>query len=175
MLAGTLVVNDRKILLIFLLLTAVGWFIVCDNGYFHTMFFRGDSYRIELFQAALEKIKLAFFFGHGLLAKFSHPLSGNGMLIGSPHNLYLSIWFHGGLVGFSLLIILMVLSIWQGLKIFFQDGNFTLGVLTVYGLICVITGSGKSINHPDPNYLFLWIPIGLLIAHEIRGRTGDIN
>jgi O-antigen ligase len=170
MFVGTLVVNDRKLLLIFMVLTVLGWFFVADTGPLHAILFRGDSYRIELFQAAMDKIRAHFFFGNGVLAKFSYPLSDGGPLIGSPHNLYLSLWFYGGFIAVSLLMLLIVRSIWLGLNLFIRYDNFIPGLLLTYGLICVITGSGKAINHPDPLYLYFWMPFGLLMAYEIKER-----
>jgi O-antigen ligase len=172
MFVGTLVVNDRKLLLILMVLTVLGWFFVSDTGTLHSMLFRGDSYRIELFQAAMDKIRMHFFFGHGVLAKFSYPLSDSGILIGSPHNLYLSIWFYGGFIALSLLMLFIVRSMWLGLYLFLRYDNFIPGLLITYGLMCVITGSGKAINHPDPLYLYFWMPFGLLMAYEIKERAG---
>jgi O-antigen ligase len=172
MFVGTLVVNDRKLLLIFMVITVLGWFFVLDTGTLHSMLFRGDSYRIELFQAAMDKIRTHFFLGHGVLATFSYPISDSGVLIGSPHNLYLSLWFYGGFIALSLLMLFIVRSVWLGLYLFLRYDNFIPGILVIYGLMCVITGSGKAINHPDPLYLYFWMPFGILMAYEIKDRTG---
>ena len=172
---GILIDNNRKMVFIFICLTAMGWFLLYDNGYLHSVIFRGDSYRIEIFKAAMEKIEKGFFFGNGLFAKFSYPLSNGSGLITGPHNMYLATWIYGGLTGLCLLVVLLARGVWQSINYFVKHDNITPGVWLIYGLICIITGYGSIIDHPHPVYLYLWLPIGILMAFEIRERTEGIN
>jgi len=170
--AGVLVDNNRKMILIFLCLTALGWYIINDSGSHNAFFFRGDSYRIEIFRAAMEQAHKAPLFGSGILTKFSYQLSDGKTLVSHPHNLYLSTLMSGGVMGLGLLIALLIRGVWQGIIYYMRRGSFMPGVWLIFGILSVFTGYGKIVNHPHPVYLYLWLPLGILMAHEIEERTG---
>jgi O-antigen ligase len=174
LLLGGLFTRDSKLLFMLCCITLLGAiYLSAGHGFLYDMIItRGDSYRIEIFQATMSLIEKKMFFGHGILKAFSHPLS-NGIIIKHPHNLYLATWLHGGLVGLILLIVFMIRAFWEGLRVFLQEGDFTYVALLLYASICVFTGLDKVIHQPHPIYMFFWLPLGLLTANEMRRHFRD--
>ena len=170
-LVGSFMSRDSKMLIILLCMAlGVVLFLSSGEGFLYDMIItRGTSNRLYIFQCVIDKIQEKFILGHGILLKFSCVLS-NGTVIPHPHNLYLSIWLYGGLVGLSLLILLLAKGLWQGYLYFIRERNCMYVVWIIYTSICVFTGNHNVIISPHPIYLFFWMPFGFLSAFEITTR-----
>ncbi|HVN71508.1 MAG TPA: O-antigen ligase family protein, partial [Desulfomonilia bacterium] len=169
MLLGGLFSRDSKLLFLLCCVTLLAAFVIISHGDFSQglIFTRGDSNRIEIFHITFSLIKKKMFFGYGLLRDSSLHLA-NGMLIKHPHNLYLATWLYGGLVGLVLLLTTLMCAFRQALVVFIKKKDYTFVALLMYASICVFTGNDMIVDHPVPMFLFFWMPMALLAAHEIR-------
>lgn len=175
LLVGCLLTRDKKLLLFLLCITVIPViFIFQPKGFFHDLIIsRSDSHRIEIYRYTMGLIFNKIWFGHGILNDYSYEVL-NGITINHPHSLYLATWFYGGLAGLFLLLGFLLKTLQQGYKVFLQNKDLTLFVLVLYASICVATNNSKIIHHPVPMYLFLWMPVAVVAALELKEKTRDV-
>jgi O-antigen ligase len=170
-LLGGLFSRDSRLLFALCCITILIAFLLISHDAFlqNLIISRSDSFRIEIFHITFSLIKKKMFFGYGLLKDSSLHLA-NGMLIKHPHNLYLATWLYGGLAGLLLLLISLICAFRQAIVVFIKEKDFTYVALLMYASICVFTGNDMVIDHPVPLFLFYWMPIALLAAHEVKKK-----
>ncbi len=125
---------------------------------------RGSSHRFEIWDRTLVLIGQRPLFGHGLAANLDLP----GITF--PHDLYLSVLFYSGAVGFVLfggLLGWAVLALWRGRRAMDADRLWmtALGVSTLLG---GLTDLGQITKGPGPLWFIFWLPVGLIIARAER-------
>lgn len=167
LLMGGLFSRDSRMLFLLCVITAASALLMAfGNEYLRSLIVvRGFSLRDEIFLYTWGLIREKMVFGQGILAGFSMELA-NGLLIRHPHNLYLTTWFYGGVVGLALLVAFLARAFWQACRVFLRYGDFTYAALLMYASICVFTGNDRIIDHPVPLYLFFFLPLGLLAGLE---------
>jgi len=126
---------------------------------------KGLSYRVEIWSAVLEQVAQAPFFGHGYLA--------NARVAGPPmptdyhaHSAFLATLRDGGLIGLSLLLILFAYAFWRSVRIGMDSGDYTYLALLLFGVICITTGGDRLIDRPKEPWIFLWLPLALLVTQQ---------
>jgi O-antigen ligase len=137
-------------------------------NYFKPLILRGDSYRFQLWQEAIKGI-------------IEHPLLGNGMqarltpLVSSPdaynaHNIYLATFFHIGILGGVFFLYLIGKSLLMATKMALpgEPKIIMVFLLLIFGLISGITDHSQLVKSPSPLWLILWLPIGMVIANNIK-------
>jgi len=125
-----------------------------------------DSHRLVIWHQAIELIKQAPLFGHGLLAETA--ISANGRSIAHPHNILLSTVVYGGMVSGGLLLLLMGSVLRQGWQNWSTDHDIKPLLLTVFGLSYLMTDGYRLISNPFPNWVYFWLPVIWAISRELR-------
>jgi O-antigen ligase len=129
---------------------------------------RGSSHRFEIWTYTGHLIEGRPILGHGLAANLHLDV---GDQITFPHNLYLSLLFYSGLIGFGLFAALAaVLS--RRLILARADAEFPwLMALWLNLLVAGLTDMGQITKGPGPLWLIVWLPIGLIAgAYPTRWR-----
>ena len=121
---------------------------------------RGSSHRFEIWDRTLQLIRQRPLFGHGLAANLDLP----GITF--PHDLYLSLLFYSGAVGFALfagLAVWVFWALWLG-----RAGRTAewlwMGASWVSVLLAGLTDLGQITKGPGPMWFIFWLPVGLVIA-----------
>jgi len=130
-----------------------------------------DSHRVAIWQQALELIRQAPLFGHGLLE--NGALSVDGKPIDHPHNILLSTLLYGGMVSGGLLLLLMGRVLKQGWQCWSADHDPKPLLLGVFGFTYLMTDGYRLISNPFPNWMYFWLPVIWAISRELRSRPPD--
>ena len=119
---------------------------------------RGSSHRLQIWSRTLELIGQRPLFGHGLAANLDLP----GITF--PHDLYLSVLFYSGVVGFVLFALLgfwVSLALWRAAR---SAEWLWMAALWVDALLSGLTDLGQITKGPGPMWFIFWLPVGLVLA-----------
>ena len=130
---------------------------------------RGSSFRFELWQLALEKIKLMPWIGHGYGAPLSLDL-GVGFLLSEPHNFALGVLYYTGILGLVPWLFMQVRALYSSWRHRVQPLFILASALLVYGIGAGLTEGGGILPRPKEHWYLLWIPLALIAALSINQR-----
>jgi O-antigen ligase len=124
---------------------------------------RGSSHRFEIWHRTLELIGQRPLAGHGLAANLDMP----GITF--PHDMYLSVLFYSGAVGFALFAGLagfVCLRLWQGRTTqgWARADWLWLVAIWMNALLAGLTDLGQITKGPGPMWFIFWLPVGLVLA-----------
>lgn len=148
-----------------LLMVFVGVFLGFTGSYIK-IFSRGLDfpYRIEIWRLSLKDGFEFFWFGQG--ASESSPIFVDGNKFTHSHNLLLSIFRMGGVVGVMLFLVNFILCIFTGFKT--KNETTKLWVLLLfYGVLCLMTNGRYPLTHHFVIWYAYWIPI-LFISYNAK-------
>lgn len=166
----------RVVILCSLALISAVIFIVLMPEYIETLqaylepyLKRGTSYRLTLWQLAIERIADKPILGYGTRGYFTADIPGGG---NSPHNLFLSAAYYFGIPTLLMLVTIMyqaTSSVLRGL----QRGNYNslLIVLFTHGIFSVLTDHGQFIRGNTPVWMIFWLPICMCLANYNSTQT----
>ena len=126
-------------------------------------FYRGLSYRPQIWLAALNQVNGGWMFGHGMGSDMRIYIEEIGTTFVEAHNIYLMVLFYGGLVALallSLMIIELIKTSW--LKKGFSPWN---GIWLVLFLLGGMTDGGGLLTRPNEHWFTIVIPLAFLFAH----------
>jgi len=163
--------RHRRLLAIFgLTLAGIGAIVLARLGPARTMIARGDSYRSEIWDRAIELIGARPFLGYGTTADLQFPIP-TGLVFQHPHNMYFEHLLHGGIGGLLLLLVLLAAMALMGLR----NRQSAVGLLPFAIAVSVavkgLVGNRLYIGNADATWIEFWLPMGLFIAREVRART----
>lgn len=166
-LIGAVLTRNKKLLGTVLCVILIGGLMFLSLDEFRDMITgRGFSYRLEIWQQILSRIKQALLFGEGISTENTFIMA-DGSKWNHPHNVYLATTLYGGLMGLFLLLILQALALWEGFQCFFRENDFTFVALFLFAFICITTTNYRVISHPDAIWIYFWLPLALLAAKRI--------
>lgn len=112
---------------------------------------RTDTGRTQVWIQAIDRIGEKPVFGYGIGSKFYYefkkPMNKGYETVSHPHNLYLSVWIQGGIVGLALLLAVMSSYIARAYR--FAKGNqefWPLAVLTSCAIMGFYDFGGPYVN-----------------------------
>jgi len=166
-LIGAVLTRNKKLLATVLCVIIIGGLIFFNvEGLKEMITGRGFSYRLEIWQQIIARIKESFLFGEGVSTdnKF---IMADGSKFRHQHSVYLGTTLYGGLIGLFLLLILQALALWEGFLCFLRENDFTYVALLLFAFICITTMNHTVFNHPDALWLYFWLPVALLAAKRL--------
>lgn len=139
----------------------LGLWLVHDQHWFLSLFKRGDSYRVELFQIMVgEWRNCGWALGCGVDFKTAQTLQG-GLPIQHPHNIFVAMGLYTGGVSLVLFLVVMGATLWQA-----WCNRDPWGMYLACALVMLNFDGSKLIGNPDE----LW-PLVLLPAAMVLGRA----
>jgi len=166
-LIGAIIARNKKLLASVLCVILIGglmFFYI--EGFKGIIIKRGLSYRFEIWDQTLTKIKEAPLFGNGISTDNAFIMA-DGKKVNHPHNVYLGTTLYGGLIGLFLLLILQALTLWEGFLCFLRENDFTYVALLFFAFICITIMNDRVINHPDALWIYFWLPLALLAGKKL--------
>lgn len=142
-----------------LVLMAVVWLLLPASFHRHGLRVvagRGSSHHFEIWQHTLSLIADRPLFGHGLASNVDLP----GITF--PHDLYLSLLFYSGVVGFLLFATLGALCARQLARAWREGEGLWMAALGLNLLISGLTDLGQITKGPGPMWFIVWLPVALL-------------
>ncbi len=129
----------------------------------------GDSYRLDIWTMMWARITGSPWLGLGLSADETIELPECGC-IPHPHNIFLATLFYSGIAGLILLVSVLSLAWISAYQLQQRNGNIIFLVLLTFGILCGFSDGNKLIDHPRPMWLYFWLPVILIAAHQIHDR-----
>nr|WP_157718094.1 O-antigen ligase family protein [Halopseudomonas xinjiangensis] len=135
-----------------------------------TLWARGDSYRLELWEHYLDVLgRCGYWQGCGI--DYSPMIQlADGMTINHPHNVYLSLAMYGGLPGAILFVTLMAAVLFNAAR-----ARNMWGYALLLGLIMVNFDGHKVLDSPNELWLLLLLPAGLASATRALGYPSQLK
>lgn len=133
---------------------------------------RGTSYRLEIWQLALEQIRLRPWIGHGFDAYLMISIPGTGYTFREPHSFFLGVLYYTGIIGALFWLLMHGAALWTCWRRR-DDIYFVIaGALVIYGLGAGLTEGGGILSRPKEHWFLTWIPLALVAALNI-GRKQE--
>lgn len=136
---------------------------------------RGDSYRLDIWALAWQRIAEQPLLGAGIVTEKRFYVAG---VYHCMHNVWLLVALMGGVMGvmlFALLVLTAVRAGWQGWHRR-QLGSYFAGAWGLTGLVMTNTAGVSACdllaNVGSYYWPTLWLPLGLLVAQELKTRQG---
>ena len=129
---------------------------------------RGTTGRFELWQLGFEQFLQRPLFGHGAGTKFYYELEfpTHVFVAGHLHNLYLAVLVHFGLVGLSLFLLIVGLTLSGLIKQTKDTNDYSILAIFVLGCIFGLVDLGGHYNSLSTSWMIFWIPALVAIAHQ---------
>ncbi|RAI68466.1 polymerase [Pseudomonas fluorescens] len=131
---------------------------------------RGSSFRIELWQLALDRIAEHPWIGHGYNAELSLD-AGVGYPLSEPHSFALGVLFYVGIIGFLPWLFFLASSFISSQRHRVQPLFIIASAWLAFGIGAGLTEGGGIISRPKEHWFLLWIPLALIAALSINQRA----
>ena len=137
---------------------------------FTSLITRADSYRISIWQQSWEIFLQQPLFGYGFGGARPEIFIAESLPASHSHNLFLATMLDGGAVALVLIVALLAISIFWSIRYFRETGDVTLLALMMFAVLGNLTDGKTPIASPNHQWLYFWLPIGLVGAYELRHR-----
>ena len=131
---------------------------------------RGDSYRFEIWQMALQKIADHPWIGHGYNASLILD-PGIGYTLGEPHSFALGVLYYVGIFGLLPWLFFQAWGLLSSWRNRLQPLFIIASTWLVFGIGAGLTEGGGIISRPKEHWFLLWIPLALIAALSINQRA----
>ncbi|TWC41362.1 O-antigen ligase [Pseudomonas sp. SJZ079] len=159
--------NRRSIMLVLAgALTLAGLLILYPDA----LVSRGTSFRLELWQDALDKISRRPWLGFGFGASLAIYIEGLATTFREPHSFAIGVLYYTGIIGLGLWLAMHLVALkhcWR------QRHNWLFvigGALLAYGIGAGLAEGGGILSRPKEHWFVTWIPLALIAALNIRSR-----
>ncbi|PWK43933.1 MULTISPECIES: bifunctional O-antigen ligase/aminoglycoside phosphotransferase family protein [unclassified Pseudomonas] len=131
---------------------------------------RGDSYRFEIWQLAVQKIADHPWIGHGYNAQLSID-PGVGYNFQEPHSFVLGVLYYVGVVGLLPWLFFHAWSLLSSWRNRLQPLFIIASTWLIFGIGAGLTEGGGIISRPKEHWFLLWIPLALIVALSVNQRA----
>ncbi len=123
---------------------------------------RGDSFRIELWQLALDRIGEQPLLGLGILT--SDDFMVQGYRLQHPHSMYLSMLHQGGVVA----LVLYLTVLYKAIRILLSrydsgDAKLALSILAI-ALSAYLLDGHELVDKVGSSWILIWLPVAMAIG-----------
>lgn len=134
---------------------------------------RGDTGRVEIWAANVQRIMQHPWFGHGSNALDRFAANGKVIAV-HAHNLFLAQAYYGGAVGFGLWVAVFALAIRASWRAWRAQGDIVPGsgvfVLLAIGMLDI----GYVVVDVQAIWLYVWVVLGVALSYDVAARAGDL-
>jgi O-antigen ligase/tRNA A-37 threonylcarbamoyl transferase component Bud32 len=131
---------------------------------------RGDSYRFEIWQLAVQKIADHPWIGHGYNANLAID-PGVGVSFQEPHSFVLGVLYYVGVLGLLPWLFFQLWSLYSSWRNRLQPLFIIASTWLIFGIGAGLTEGGGIISRPKEHWFLLWIPLALIVALSINQRA----
>lgn len=120
---------------------------------------RGDSFRFVIWESILHDLmENGWLAGRGILT--DNNVEAASMTFRHPHNMYISVFFQGGIVGLALYLHVLAWTAWSLLRRIAAVAEARLAVaLLMGGSAGWLVEGHQLLESPGTSWLFFWIPV----------------
>ena len=163
--------NRRSLALVVMLIAGA---IVVFTLFSDMIFSRGSSFRLDIWQMALELIAQKPFIGYGYEAPVSFDLPGVGYSLKEPHNFALGVLYYVGIIGFLPWAFMQLWGLYNSWRHRVNPLFILASAWLVYGIGASLTEGGGILPRPKEHWYLLWIPLALIAALSVGQRLKAI-
>jgi len=176
---GLILTRDRVFTAVFaLVIVAIcGGFYVVGGDWGPSLISRGEAGRFFIYQNLIERMDGRWLTGVGLAASDDVVFpKGNenfpkGFTMPHTHSAFVATFFHGGILGLGLMLVLIGEAGRQAWRIARRRGDPTGSMLLIFGIVCLVLDGNRLVSNPHlSSWLIFWLPIAWIIA---AGRWDD--
>ncbi|WP_367255626.1 O-antigen ligase family protein [Pseudomonas sp. stari2] len=131
---------------------------------------RGDSYRFEIWQIALQRISEHPWIGHGYGADLAID-PGVGYNFQEPHSFVLGVLYYVGILGLLPWLFFLLWGLLSSWRQRVQPLLIIASTWLIFGIGAGLTEGGGIISRPKEHWFLLWIPLALIAALIINQRA----
>jgi O-antigen ligase/tRNA A-37 threonylcarbamoyl transferase component Bud32 len=135
---------------------------------------RGGSYRLEIWQLALQKIADHPWIGHGYNASLTLD-PGIGYTLQEPHSFALGVLYYVGIFGLLPWLFFQAWGLLSSWRNRLQPLFIIASTWLVFGIGAGLTEGGGIISRPKEHWFLLWIPLALIAALSINQRARRLS
>lgn len=164
---ATLIQNVRDFALSFLLMILNGLvvaLVVSQNVYLiEAIAPRGDSFRLAIWQASIERIEnCGVLFGCGITTPDS--VSVGAQTFQHPHNMYLAVFFQGGLLGLGTFLLVIIWSVGILLRAYESPDSKLALSLFALALSSYLLDGHELVDKVGETWFLFWLPVALTLS-----------
>jgi hypothetical protein len=139
--------------------------VVHNEAWYQSLWNRGDSYRIEIFQIMVGEWRhCGWALGCGINFHTAQVLDG-WMPIQHPHNIFVALGLYSGGVSLVLFVALMAASLWQAWRL--RDG---WGMYLACALVMLNFDGSLLIGNPDELWPLVLLPAAMILSRVLKAR-----
>lgn len=149
-------------------LAAVLYGVVADIGDYN-LIARGSTFRLEIWANVADRIRDAYWFGHGIATDLPSLVLSNGRPFNKEaHQMFLANHYYGGVPATVFLFVLLAAAARTGYRRFRADGNFVYAAMLIFMIVVCMTYVNSVIKSPNLVWFYVWLPLGLIAGQEAR-------
>lgn len=135
---------------------------------FGRLFKATSSYRFQIWQQVINNSWTGgdWIFGQSLLA--DQTVTVGKHTFQHAHSGYISTFFHGGVIGFILLVALMIVVGWFVIKVWQRDRCSLTVALYIFSGLIIATDTHKMLDGPGALWFYFWLPLAYIAAQELK-------
>ena len=122
---------------------------------------RGDMHRGTIWASVLAQASDNVLVGSGYL---SNAVVEVGSARYNAHSAYLATLRDGGIIGLSLLAVVLALGGFRAYRLGRSSGDGTLLASLVFAMVCLATSGDRLLDRPKELWFFFWFPVAMIIA-----------
>ncbi|MHC8324443.1 O-antigen ligase family protein [Pseudomonas sp. LB1P83] len=159
--------NRRSLVLLIALIASVSAVTVLFS---QMIIERGDSYRFEIWQLAVQKIAEHPWIGHGYNADLALD-PGVGYTFQEPHSFALGVLYYVGVFGLLPWLFFQAWGLFSSWRYRLQPLFIIASTWLIFGIGAGLTEGGGIISRPKEHWFLLWIPLALIVALSVNQRA----
>lgn len=124
---------------------------------------RGQGLRPQIWAGVWEQARSVPIAGHGLISEMS--VKAGSLTFATAHNAYLQVFWHGGVIGLSLFLLMLGWAFRNAWSRGRQRGDFTVFCMLLFTACAMMTGVDTLIERPRDQWMLFWFPLALLLSY----------
>jgi len=171
---GILAIVGYRALGVLGIAVGLNWALMAANSTLWTDRVATFSFRPGIWRQTIADMQGHWLLGRGSLV--NPEVSAYEQVFNHAHNGYLATLRDGGLIGLTLLLIILGLAAFKGLQLYKHARQRIYLALLLYGITCIAMDFDRLLVHPNELWLFFWTPIALILTayaepKEASGHT----
>jgi O-antigen ligase len=166
--------SPRNLLFVGGILSFGALFMAWRSDFLMRIFKRGDTYRFEIWEQAMDIIAQAPIIGHGVTYDMLFRISASTDYIQtSTHNIFLGIVVLGGVVGLIIFLAMGLLALFKAYKIGRAYGDWLAFSLFVFGIGYMQFSGHTFYGNLSKEWLVSWVPLAYILSYPRNGAVKD--